>query len=198
MALALALFLLMMPSQSLANPNKAPDDCTSCHNAVPDANQLVYVAIDGTVTSSVTVAPGGSFQLDWLYENVDIALAGGVAGWIGGPAWTYGSTTVQSNPASLNGHAWNIVWDNASSIAGSGTPGWIGPTAVAGGAGIPALAASYSQEFTDSMWEDSTGAALDSTTPPPPDQTLCETNNGTWDAATNFCLVTSSGDCSGI
>ncbi|MBE0502187.1 MAG: Ig-like domain-containing protein, partial [Desulfuromonadales bacterium] len=167
----LAFMVVGLFSQSaFANPNQAPGTaCIGCHNAPMDSSfggtQEVFVGIDGVETAAVTVVPGGSFEIDWIFEKHRGSSATlGVAPWIGGPAWTYGFTTVNSNPATLGGYAWNTNWDNVPSVNNGTYATWINNGADGDDVNLdvpPVVAAAYISRADGGTWHLSTGSFYD-------------------------------------
>ncbi|MDF1564931.1 MAG: hypothetical protein P1V51_17950, partial [Deltaproteobacteria bacterium] len=111
-ALLAALFLLL-PREATAWPSKYTT-CTSCH-ATAGTGVTLTTAIDGTIGTSVTVPPGGSFEIDFRTQNMSEDTF--IAFEIGVPTgWTVGVGT--ANSPSITG--WNTAWDAA------GGAGWYG------------------------------------------------------------------------
>lgn len=109
--LALALFVAPRPAQ--AWPGKTTS-CTSCHTAVETIGTIV-TAVDGVVATTATVAPGGSFEIDWKFTG--LTPAGETIGiQIAVPntpsAWTVAAGTVNS-PAIAG---WSAAWDAAGGV----------------------------------------------------------------------------------
>jgi hypothetical protein len=117
----LAIICLALPQQALAWPGKTTS-CTSCHTAADTTNATITTAIDGVVGTSVTVAPGGQFEIDWRFTNM--TPSGETVGiQIAYPAgWTVAAGT--ANSPAIPG--WNSVWDIAGSN-GAGTSDYFAP-----------------------------------------------------------------------
>ncbi|MDF1565967.1 MAG: hypothetical protein P1V51_23230, partial [Deltaproteobacteria bacterium] len=112
-ACALAVVFSLLPREAVAWPTKYTS-CTSCHTTAGTGVTLT-TAIDGTLGTSVTVAPGGSFEIDFRAQNM--AQDTFIAFELGVPTgWTVGVGTANSPAIS----AWNSVWDAA------GGAGWYG------------------------------------------------------------------------
>ncbi|PLX75978.1 MAG: hypothetical protein C0615_07345, partial [Desulfuromonas sp.] len=112
---------LLIPSQAQAWPGKTTS-CTSCHTAADTTNAVITTAIDGVVGTSVTVAPGGSFEVDARFTNMTpsgetVAMQIAVPG-PNGPATPvvptdWGIAAGTANSPAIPG--WNSVWDIAGS-----------------------------------------------------------------------------------
>ena len=111
MAAALFALSFMAPDKAYAWPGKE-QSCTNCH-ATADPDATIYTAIDGVSGTSVTVAAGGSFEVDWYFENATEAPTYGIGVHIVIPdSWTVSAGT--SNSPTIGGPGWNTVWDNAA------------------------------------------------------------------------------------
>lgn len=126
--LVLVLMMVFMPSMAFSQPSQA-SDCFGCH---VDSTTLT---VHSSVTSpplhtwaiyhngssytgnpaSVTVAPGDSFEVDWIGDNMNngggaIAKNTAVRKVISVPAgWTVGAPAVNHDPIPAG---WNTVWNN--------------------------------------------------------------------------------------
>jgi hypothetical protein len=104
---------VMAPQEAHAWPTKYTS-CSSCHSAT-EPTATMAVAIDAVQTTSVTVAPGASFEVDFIGRNIAGAAAVGME--VAVPTgWTIAAGT--SNAPALTG--WNTVWDVASGAVWSG------------------------------------------------------------------------------
>jgi hypothetical protein len=114
---ALALLVaLFTPERADAWPGKE-SSCTSCHSGV-DPDATIYTAIDGVAGTSVTVAAGGSFEVDFYFENATEAPTFGIGAQIIVPdLWTVSPGT--SNSPAIGGPGWNGVWDAAAGVGWS-------------------------------------------------------------------------------
>ena len=131
-ALTIFLLLLVVPNQAQAWPGKTTS-CTSCHTAADTTNATITTAIDGVVGTSVTVPPGGSFEVDARFTNMTpsgetVAMQIAVPG-PNGPAspvvpTDWGIAAGTANSPAIPG--WNSVWDIAGSN-GAGTSDFFAP-----------------------------------------------------------------------
>jgi hypothetical protein len=106
--------VMLLPERVNAWPTKFTD-CASCHTTV-DATATISTAIDGVVGTSVTVAPGGSFEVDFRFTNATNAAGAynvGLEIMVPDNTWTIASGTANS-PAIAG---WNTVWDAADGHA---------------------------------------------------------------------------------
>jgi hypothetical protein len=108
-----AILSLMLPGGAMAWPGKFAS-CSSCHGTA-DPDGTVTTAINGVAGTTVTVAPGGSFEVDFIIRNVAGAGVMGIEAALPS-GWTFGTSTVNS-PA-LGG--WNAVWENAAGAIWAG------------------------------------------------------------------------------
>ncbi len=99
---------MIMPGDAQAWPTKF-GSCASCHT-LADTDATITTATNGTAGTTVTVAPGGTFELDFIIRNVS---GNGVMGIeLAVPTgWTVAGGT--ANTPSLAG--WKTVWDSAAS-----------------------------------------------------------------------------------
>jgi hypothetical protein len=115
--LALMLGLLGVPRNVQAWPSKYTS-CSSCHTAT-EPTATISAALNAVAGNSVAVAPGTTFEIDWIVGNIsgsgvlglEIALPTG---------WTLASGT--ANSPALAG--WNAVWDAASGTGWQTTNGY--------------------------------------------------------------------------
>jgi hypothetical protein len=145
---------LLLPSLALAWPAKFTS-CSSCHSASePTAN--IDVAINAVQTTSVTVAPGGSFEIDYIVRNIagsgvlglEVALPTG---------WTVGTGTVNS-PA-LTG--WSSAWDGVSGVPA----GWATASMYSTATEFPNSPDGYTINFDATGWDSGNrNAAFDNAT----------------------------------
>jgi hypothetical protein len=104
---------LVAPDTAEAWPTKY-SSCTSCHaDTDPDAN--IYVAIDGTETTSISVDAGSSFEIDYYFTNAtDAAGPYGVGVQVVFPdGWTIAAGT--SNSPTITG-GWDTAWDATDGV----------------------------------------------------------------------------------
>jgi hypothetical protein len=159
--------LMLLPGLAMAQPTKSPGtDCANCHNVATDpATQEIFVAINGVETNAVTVAPGDSFEVDYISEFMrGYASTRGVAGYMGTEAtWTITPTTNASNPATIGGYAWNTAWDNVTNQTSASFVGW-----QANGAGgavdpdtIQPSGETWVARFDGTAYETTKGAGVD-------------------------------------
>ncbi len=114
----LAIFALsfMTPESAYAWPGKE-QSCTSCHSGT-DPDAVIYTAIDGIAGTSVTVAAGGSFEVDFYFENATEAPTYGIGLQIVIPdLWTV--TPGTSNSPTIGGPGWNGAWDAVAGVGWS-------------------------------------------------------------------------------
>ncbi|WP_243373251.1 MBG domain-containing protein [Geotalea sp. SG265] len=123
---------------------------TSCHANLASTGTIT-TAINGTAGTTVTVPAGGTFEIDWIYNNMagsktdDAPMIAIPTGWGLAPG-------TANNPA-LTG--WNSIWDVADGVTSTATGGGNGTaTNVAGwntghmvdagvGAGLEAFTIDY-------------------------------------------------------
>jgi protocatechuate 3,4-dioxygenase beta subunit len=156
--------LFALPQTAQAQPTKIGSKrCGQCHSGEPAAGSAAYFAVDGVEGASPTVAPGTTIEVDWIYTLLrGYTPTRGVVGHIGLPAgWTIAATTNASNPATLNGQAWNTNWDNASSIGGATDPGWLTGVAETAGAWTFVSNNVFTQSFEGTAYENGSGSAFD-------------------------------------
>ena len=107
---------LMFPDAADAWPGKE-SSCTGCHSGT-DPDATIYTAVDGVAGTSVTVAAGGSFEVDFYFENATEQPTYGIGLQVVVPdLWTISSGT--SNSPTIGGPGWSTAWDAASGV------GWI-------------------------------------------------------------------------
>lgn len=108
--LALAIGVLV-PQGAQAWPTKFTS-CTSCH-ATQDADGVISTFLNGTAGTSISVAPGDTFEVDFYFTNAANSANGyGVgieaalpSGWVIAP----GTSTYAPS-------GWKAVWDNAAGL----------------------------------------------------------------------------------
>jgi hypothetical protein len=91
MIVSIVVFVMIVMSPDLADawPTKY-SSCTGCHGTV-DATANIHVAINGTETTSVIVAPNGSFEVDYHFTDVTNSSGYGVGLQVIVPiGWTIG------------------------------------------------------------------------------------------------------------
>uniref|UniRef100_C6E631 Filamentous hemeagglutinin outer membrane protein n=1 Tax=Geobacter sp. (strain M21) TaxID=443144 RepID=C6E631_GEOSM len=147
-----------MPDTAYAWPTKYTS-CSSCHAQV-DPNATITAAINGAVGTSVTVAPGGSFEVDWKVTNVTNAAGGqvGVGVEIDLPTgWGLAKGTV--NAPGIPG--WTSVWDAASGVPA----GWATANSYSTSAEFPNSPVGYTINYDSTAWDTgSRNAAYDNAT----------------------------------
>ncbi len=166
---ALSITVWLVPNLAQAFPNKTVGTaCGGCHNFTPDATQHLHVSIDGVDgATTVTVAPGGSFEVDWCFEFMrGSTTTRGTAAYVGVPdsTWTAGPTLNTNNPISVGGHTWNTAWDNATDKPGALYTTWF-DNGVGDGGGDPdlppAVGDTWRQRYDGTAWENNSGSAFD-------------------------------------
>jgi hypothetical protein len=136
--------MIIAPEGAEAWPTKFAS-CTSCHSSV-DADASIYVAINGTETTSVSVDAGSSFEVDYYFDNAtNFSDPFGVGLHVIIPdGWSLGPGT--SNAPSLAG--WNTAWDAAAGASWSPLFDTSGQYASTNGATI---------DFGGTSWDTGTG-----------------------------------------
>jgi len=124
--------LLGMPDRAQAWPGKTTS-CTSCHATADTTNAVITTAINGVVGTSVTVSPGGSFEVDARFTNMtpsgetvgmQIAVPGPNCPAAPVVPTDWGIAAGTANSPAIPG--WNSVWDIAGSN-GAGTSDYFAP-----------------------------------------------------------------------
>ncbi|WP_224963443.1 Ig-like domain-containing protein [Geomonas subterranea] len=151
LALLIAVFCVtnwFMPHNADAWPTKYGScSASGCHVQI-DPNATITTAINGVVGTSVTVAPGGTFEVDWKVTNVTNAAAGqvGVGVEINLPTgWGLAKGTVNS-PA-IPG--WNAVWDAADGVPA----GWATANSYSATNEYPASPVGYTINYDTTAWD---------------------------------------------
>uniref|UniRef100_C6E630 Fibronectin type III domain protein n=1 Tax=Geobacter sp. (strain M21) TaxID=443144 RepID=C6E630_GEOSM len=137
-----------LPESAYGWPSKFGScSASGCHVQI-DPDATITTAINGAIGTSVTVAPGGSFEIDWKFTNVTNAAGGqvGVGVEINLPTgWVLAKGTVNS-PA-ITG--WNAVWDAADGVAA----GWATANSYSATKAFPASPAGYTINYNGSAWD---------------------------------------------
>jgi len=107
---------LLTPKAALAWPTKF-SSCTSCHST-QDANAAVTTFINGTAGTTITVAPGATFEVDYYFTNATNA-AGGYG--IGVEAALPSGWGIAAGTSNYAPGGWNAAWDNADGVGSWGT-----------------------------------------------------------------------------
>ena len=106
-----------MPQYANAWPTKYASCMGSGCHVLVDTSATIVTAINGTVGTSVSVAAGGSFEVDWKVTNATGAGQAGIGMEIALPTgWTVNKGT--ANAPAISG--WNSVWDAADGATGTG------------------------------------------------------------------------------
>ncbi|QXE90538.1 Ig-like domain-containing protein [Geomonas subterranea] len=165
---ALVMILLFsgfcVTSYFMPNANAWPTKYGSCSNSgchvQIDPDATITTAINGVVGTSVTVAAGGTFEVDWKFTNVTNAAGGqvGVGVEINLPTgWGLAKGTVNS-PA-IPG--WNAVWDAADGVPA----GWATANSYSAAVQYPASPVGYTINYDTTAWDTGTrNAAYDNAT----------------------------------
>ena len=135
------LLILQSPVQAFVGKN-ASCSASGCH-VNTNASSAFNVSINGTPGTSVTVAAGGTFEIDYTFTNM--ANGYGVGAEIAVPSgWTVGRGTA-NNPTVTGG--WNSAWDATDGV----TAGWTGGYSTSGEfAGSPV---GYSINYAGTSWD---------------------------------------------
>ena len=146
-----------MPENANAWPTKyASCSGSGCH-VLADPNATIATALNGAAGTSVTVAPGGTFEIDWKVNNVTNAAAGqvGVGLEIDLPTgWTLAKGT--ANSPAITG--WNSVWDAADGVPA----GWATASSYSTASEFPSSPVGYTINFNGTAWDTGTrNAAYD-------------------------------------
>ena len=146
-----------MPQVANAWPGKFTS-CIGCHTLV-DTSATIVTAVNGTIGTSVSVAAGGSFELDWKVNNATGAGQAGIGMEIALPTgWTVNKGTLNS-PA-ITG--WNTVWDAADGATGTG---WATANGFSEAAALPSSPNAYTINYDATPWDTgSRNAAYDNAT----------------------------------
>ncbi|MDF1566367.1 MAG: filamentous hemagglutinin, partial [Deltaproteobacteria bacterium] len=133
---------LILPRAAYAWPTKYTS-CSSCH-AATEPTASVTTAVDGIVTTLASVAPGGSFEID--YKILNIAGAGVLGLEVAVPTgWTVATGT--SNSPAIPG--WSTTWD-----ATSGVPaGWATGNGYSTASEWPSSPQGYTINFDTTGWD---------------------------------------------
>ena len=106
-----------MPQYANAWPTKYASCMGSGCHVLVDTSATIDTAINGTLGSTVSVAAGGSFEVDWKVTNATGAGQAGIGMEIALPTgWTVNKGTL--NAPAIAG--WNSVWDAADGATGTG------------------------------------------------------------------------------
>ena len=146
-----------MPQYANAWPTKYGScNASGCH-VQADPNATIVTAINGAAGSTVSVAAGGTFEIDWKVNNVTNAAGGqvGIGLEIALPTgWTLASGT--ANSPAITG--WNSVWD-----ATDGVPaGWATASMYTTATEYPNSPSGYTINFNGTSWDTGTrNAAYD-------------------------------------
>ncbi|TLM65614.1 MAG: filamentous hemagglutinin [Deltaproteobacteria bacterium] len=143
--------LMSLPGTALAWPTKYTS-CSSCHNGT-EATATVSVALNGVAGTTITVAPGATFEIDWIVRN--ISGSGRMGMELAVPTgWTVATGT--ANAPALAG--WNNVWNLTA-----GEFWWA--TSYSTAAEFPSSPVGYTINFDGPSWDSGTrNAAMDDAT----------------------------------
>ncbi|TLM65615.1 MAG: fibronectin type III domain-containing protein [Deltaproteobacteria bacterium] len=149
--LGAALLLFLAAGAALAWPTKYTS-CSSCHNGA-EPTATVSVALNGVAGTTITVAPGATFEIDWIVRN--ISGSGRMGMELAVPTgWTVATGT--ANAPALAG--WNNVWNLTA-----GEFWWA--TSYSTAAEFPSSPVGYTINFDGPSWDSGTrNAAMDDAT----------------------------------
>jgi len=142
-------FILLLQSPAQAWVAKAKScSSASCHGNT-NAGTVLNVSVNGSSGTSVTVAPGGTFELDWTFTNLPNGY--GVNPEVAVPTgWTVAIGTANS-PSVTDG--WNTAWDAADGVS------WNTTYSVSGE--FPNSPVGYSINYGGTPWESGRNSAFD-------------------------------------
>jgi len=138
-------FLLLIKTPAQAFVSKGTScSATTCHGA-SEATATISVALNGTQGTAITVSPGSTFEVDWLYTNLrnttkydgtnpEIAIPTG---------WTV--TRGTSNSPSLSG--WSNTWDQTCGVIA----GW--NTSYSTSGEFPNSPLGYAIDYNGTAWD---------------------------------------------
>ncbi|TLM65616.1 MAG: hypothetical protein FDZ69_09265 [Deltaproteobacteria bacterium] len=143
--------LAVLPQAALAWPTKYTS-CSSCHTGT-EPTATVSVALNGVAGTTITVAPGATFEIDWIVRN--ISGSGRMGMELAVPTgWTVATGT--ANAPALAG--WNNVWNLTA-----GEFWWA--TSYSTAAEFPSSPVGYTINFDGPSWDSGTrNAAMDDAT----------------------------------
>ena len=159
-------FLVLMQNPAQAWPSKisAGKSCmaSGCHR---NAAGTIEIGVSGTkmTTPSVTVAAGGTFELDWRYTAQATAGNADSGSMIAVPTnWTVQPGTANS-PTGFT--SWNTVWDAAGGVSNGYSLNYTMSD-------LASTPNGYAIDYTGSNWHNQNGTAMDygQTGGPPRDQ----------------------------
>jgi MBG domain-containing protein len=139
------LLLLNVPAQAWTSKG-ASCSSASCHGgaATTTPAAVLSVALNGTQGTSITVAAGTTFEVDWMYTNMVYSTSKytGTAPELGVPSgWTVAAGT--ANSPSLTG--WSSTWDAAGGVS------WNVSYSMSGE--FPNSPSGYSINYTGTSWD---------------------------------------------
>ena len=140
-------FLLLLMSPAQAWTTKGTTCTTSnCHGGAATASPqaVLSVAVNGTSGTSVSVAAGATFEVDWMYTNMLYSASkySGTAPEIAVPVgWTVAAGTANTPP--LTG--WSTTWNAADGVS------WNISYSTA--AEFPSSPDGYSINFDGTLWD---------------------------------------------
>ena len=136
----------LAPRPAHAWPTKY-SSCIGCHGAV-DATSAIAAAVNGAAVTAVSVAPGGSFEVDWRVTG-----ATGAPGQVGigmEIALPAGWTVAKGTPNAPAIAGWNTVWDVAGGATGTG---WGTANKFSEAAALPASPDAYTINYDATPWD---------------------------------------------
>ena len=144
-----------VPRHANAWPTKY-SSCVACHTLV-DPTATMVTAVNGALGSAVSVAAGGSFEVDWKVTG-----ATGAPGQVGlgmqvalPTGWTVNKGTL--NAPAITG--WNSVWDAAGGATGTG---WATANMYTVATEFPSSPNGYTINYNATPWDTGTrNAAYD-------------------------------------
>lgn len=141
--------LALLPQAALAWPTKYTS-CSSCHTAL-EPTATVSVALNAVAGTTITVAPGTTFEIDYIVRN--IAGAGALGLEIAVPTgWTVATGT--ANAPALAG--WNTAWNLTDN------KGWATANGYSTATQFTASPQGYTIDFNGTSWDTGTrNAAYD-------------------------------------
>jgi hypothetical protein len=147
------LILLKSPAQAFVTKG-ASCSASSCHGAA-NGSAAISVALNGTQGTSITVAAGSTFEVDWIYTNMlyNASRYSGTNPEIATPTgWSVARGT--ANSPSLTG--WSSTWNATGGVAS----GW--NTTYSTATEFPNSPVGYSIDYTGTSWDNgSRNAAFD-------------------------------------
>ncbi|MFA4917586.1 MAG: MBG domain-containing protein, partial [Syntrophales bacterium] len=150
-------FILLLQTPAQAWPHKyASCSSSACHGAAATATPaaVINVAINGNSGTTITAAPGATFEVDWMFTNmkystnytgtgVEVAVPTG---------WTVTSGT--ANSPALTG--WSSAWEAADGV------GWATGSSYSTATEFPNSPVGYTINYSGSLWDNgSRNSALD-------------------------------------